>query len=211
MSIEATPPARSLSLPIVIFGSLGMAFAWVLTPSYGPWVANAAVAIPTLLAAFIWGETARSLQLGLRASALAVAIGLALVFASWLLAGPLVRAFPWLGRELTQLYATLNRPPGPLKALPILLLTAATEEVVWRGELVSWLRLRCGSALTVIIATFAYSLPIAASQSPLLFAVASGLGAVFTLERLLTNSWVAPLITHAIWAVGVFVAQPPLQ
>jgi membrane protease YdiL (CAAX protease family) len=199
---------RCFPLHVVIFGSLGMAIAWLLTPSYGPWLSNAAVTVPILIAAIVWGETARNLQLTLRAATSSAAVGLTLALVSWLLVPPLAREFPYLGTELKSLYLILNRPPGPIKALPILLLTAAAEELVWRGELVSWLERRYGLATTVVISTISYSLPIAASKSLLLFCVATGLGSILALQRIATRSWVAPLISHAIWSLGVFVIRP---
>jgi len=199
---------KSYPLRVVMFGSVGMAFAWLLTPSCGPWLANSVVTIPILIAVLVWGETARNLQLTLRAATLSAAVGLTLALASWLLVPPLAREFPSLGTELKSLYLILNRPPGPLKALPLLLLTTTAEELVWRGELVSWLKQRYGLATTVVISTLSYSLPIAASKSLLLFCVATGLGAILTLQRIATRSWVAPLISHAIWSLGVFVIRP---
>jgi membrane protease YdiL (CAAX protease family) len=185
-----------------------MALSWILTPEFGPWVSNAVTAIPTLCAAFIWGESARNLRLHSRGFALSLAVGVALAALSSLAGQAIVRAFPVLGSDLRHLYATLNYTPGPVRALPILLLTATTEEVVWRGELVTWLQKRFGPLSTIGIATLAYSLPIAVSRSALLFAIASGLGVVFTLLRLGTRSWVAPLVAHAIWALSVFVVYP---
>jgi uncharacterized protein len=197
-----------LSLPIVGMGMFGMALSWILTPNYGPWMANAVTATPILLAALVWGETARNLQLSRSALVSSIAVGFAVLLLSWLAVPLATRVFPSVGAEIRQLYSILNRPPGPLRALPILLLTAATEEVVWRGELVAWLQKRTGAGVTVAIATLSYSLPIAASQSMLLFAVGNALGVVFTLLRLLTGSWTAPLLAHVIWALGVFVIRP---
>jgi len=204
------PRSGSLALPIVFFGCVGMVLSWVLTPSYGPWVANAVTALPLLIAALLWGETARKVQLSRRGLASGVVVGVTLTLLSWLVAPAAIRTVPALGLELFHLYSTLNRAPGPLRALPILLLAAAAEEAVWRGELVTWLRRRCGVALTLVAAVLAYSLPIAASGSLLLFAMANGLGAVFTLQRLTSGGWMAPFISHAIWALGVFVVRPIL-
>ena len=208
MNARRAKPLQTFTLPIVALGSVSMAFAWLLTPYYGPWVANAAAAIPTLVVAFIWGEAARNLQLKPRALAWSMALGLTLAFMTWLLAPPLAKEFPALSNEMTRLYATLNRPPGPVRALPILLTTAATEELVWRGELVNWLQRRYGLVTTVIIATLSYSIPIAASRSILLFCIANGLGAILTLQRVATKSWIACSISHMIWALGVFVIRP---
>jgi len=197
-----------LSLPIVGLGMFGMALSWILTPKYGPWIANAVTATPILLAAFVWGETARNLQLSRLALVSSIAVGFAFLLLSWLVVPLFASVFPSLGIETRQLYTILNRPPGPLRAFPILLLTAATEEVVWRAELVTWLQKRTGVWVTVAVATLSYSLPIAASQSMLLFAVGNAFGVVFTLLRLLTGSWTAPLLAHVIWALGIFVIRP---
>ena len=202
---STSPP---MSVPIVLFAMGAMALSWVLTPEFGPWFANGVTAIPTLFVALIWGTAARNLRLSARGLAASIAVGLALAVLSSLAGHVIVRAFPILTTELRQLYATLNRSPGPMRALPILLLTATTEEVIWRGELVTWLQKRFGLLFTTTIATLAYSLPIAMSRSVLLFAIANGLGVVFTLLRFATGSWVAPLVAHTIWALGVFVVFP---
>jgi membrane protease YdiL (CAAX protease family) len=127
---------------------------------------------------------------------------------SWACVPIAVQIMPVIGNDLRQLYATLNRPPGPIRSLPILVLTVIAEELVWRRELVTWLYKRLPVFGTVAIATLSYAIPIAASKSPLLIAVAICFGVLFTVQRLIFRTWLAPLLAHLVWAILVLVVHP---
>lgn len=193
---------------VVLFGSFAVALAWLLTPRYGPWLCHAIFAAATAAIAYRFGSSLRGTRWTLGAGIWGTLLGLALAVASWVGAPLMLRLLPTLNADLKHLYATLNRAPGPFKALPILLATAAVEELIWRGEWVDWLRRRLPASATVAIATVSYALPIAASQSLLLFGFAVGLGLILTLQRMIVGTWLAPMVAHLIWALLVLVMHP---
>ena len=193
---------------VVTVGSAAVALAWILTPRYGPWSCQAVASSICLVIAFYFGSTDLTRGWTKGAVLSGALLGGFLAMASWVCAPVAVQIMPDVGNNMRQLYATLNRPPGPARSLPILVLTVVAEELVWRGELVTWLHKRLPLFGTVAIATLSYSIPIAASKSPLLIAIALCFGMLFTLQRLIFRTWIAPLIAHLVWAIGVFVVHP---
>jgi membrane protease YdiL (CAAX protease family) len=144
----------------------------------------------------------------MRAGISGATLGLILAIVSWLGAPFAARLVPSFGTELEQLYGTLHRAPGPLKALPILVATVTAEELVWRGELIAWLQQRVTTVQTIAIATLSYATPVTMSRSPLLIVVAVCLGLALALQRIMLRSWQGPLIAHLVWALLVFVVKP---
>ncbi len=193
---------------VVLGGSVAIALAWSLTPRYGPWLCHGTFGLVMMASMLRHGSALLSVRWSLRAAISGAIIGLALAVASWAVAPLIVQLIPGFDSELKQLYATLRQPPGPLAASPILVLTICVEELLWRGQWIEWLNRRMPTIAAVTVATLSYALPIAASRSILLFAVASGLGAVLTIERLIVGTWLAPAIAHIIWAVLVLVVHP---
>jgi hypothetical protein len=161
-----------------------------------------------VLGVFYFGSTDRTLGWNKKAAISGVIIGGFLAIMSWVCAPFAARSMPEIGRDMRQLYGALNRPPGPVMSLPILVLTIVAEELVWRRELVTWLYKRFRTFGTIAIATLSYAIPIAASKSPLLISVALCFGVLFTLQRLIFRSWLAPLVSHLVWAILVLVAWP---
>lgn len=193
---------------VVLIGTLAVSTAWLLTPRYGPWACHAALSPICLAAAYYFGSIDYRSGWTARAGISSVVVGLFLAILSWVGAPTVERLMPCLATELRQLYGTLNHAPGPLKALPILVLTVVAEELVWRGELVAWLQKRTSSIPTIALATLSYALPVATSRSALLICVAFCLGALLTVQRIVLRTWLGPLVTHLVWALLVFVAKP---
>ena len=199
---------NSFALLIVGIGSVAIASAWLLTPRYGPWLCHCVFGFISVAAALYWGKSIRNSRLTIGTCIAGVTVGLALAVASWIGAPLLTQWVPSLAADLKEHYNTLQRQPGPFEALPILLMTASAEELIWRGELVDWLQKRLPIVATIAIGTISYALPIVASKSLLLFGVANCLGLVLTIERVVVGNWLAPLISHVIWAVLVLVLRP---
>ena len=193
---------------VVLFGSFAVALAWLMTPRYGPWICHAAFGLAAAAVAWRYGSNLRAVRWSLNAVISGCILGLGLAIISWVVAPIIIRLIPAFNSDLTHLYSTLNRAPGPYKALPILLLAAAVEELVWRGEWVDWLQKRLPVAAAAAIATVSYALPIAASHSLLLFGFAAGLGLILTLQRIVVGTWLAPMLAHLIWALLVLVVRP---
>jgi membrane protease YdiL (CAAX protease family) len=193
---------------MVLGGSVAVALAWSLTPRYGPWLCHGVFGLVMIALVLRHRPALLSARWSLRAGISGTLVGLALAVASWAITPPIVQLIPGFESELKQLYATLRRPPGPFAASPLLVLTICVEELLWRGQWIEWLNRRMPTVAAITVATLSYALPIAASRSILLFAVASGLGAVLTIERLFVETWLAPAIAHVIWAVLVLVVHP---
>jgi uncharacterized protein len=144
----------------------------------------------------------------IRGVAIGAALGLALAAASWL---------GWQARDLLPvdptaqveaLYATLRRPPGPVAGLPLLLLTIAGEEVVFRGLLHDALRRRLGPVASIAAGATIYALANLGSGTWILPAVALLLGAAWAaLAERSRGLWV-PLLCHAVWDTLVFAVAP---
>ena len=208
MKTQRTGTRRVSEVLVVTVGSVAVAIAWALTPKYGPWACQAVAGSICLVVAFFFGSTDRPLRWTKGAVLSGAVLGGFLAIVSWTCAPIAARIMPDVGNNMRQLYATLNRPPGPITSLPILVLTVIAEELVWRDELVKWLHKRFRAFGTVAISTLIYTIPIAASKSPLLIGVAVSFGMLFTLQRLIFRSWLGPLIAHLVWAILVLVAFP---
>lgn len=193
---------------VVAVGTLGAACAWLLTPKHGPWVCHAVFGSISLAVAIHFGSIDRTFGWTKWTGILGVTFGLILALVSWLSVPIAIRFIPSIGPDLNQLYATLRRSPGPIKAMPILAVTVMAEELVWRGELFARLQERFTPVATVAIATISYALPIVLSKSPLLIAIALGFGFLFTVQRLVFRSWLGPLVSHLVWALLVFAVYP---
>jgi CAAX protease family protein len=144
---------------------------------------------------------AASLGIGLAAGAVMVA---ATHVGFRLLEGP----FPALAPLVERLYAELQAPPGPVAALPVVVLVVLAEEVLWRSVLIDMIRPRLGTLGTLVLATAVYSIPqMVAADGPLLAAAVGG-GAVWSALYLWRRDLVAPFACHLVWDVVIFVVWP---
>jgi uncharacterized protein len=200
---------RTHGYPLIVLltGSLAMATAWRLTPQYGPWWCHGIAEPVSLLVAFKWGANRGLAKPIARWGLGAIALGVLLSLISWYFAPLAIRLIPPVGRELGQLYVTLNKPPGPGVAMPILAMTVLNEELIWRGTLVDWCQRHLNAPSTLLLATLAYALPVTMSGSPLLVVVAIVFGSLLTAQRLIFRTWAAPFITHLTWTILVLVVR----
>ncbi len=109
--------------------------------------------------------------------------------------------------EVDALYANLAHPPGPLAALPVLALAVVAEEVVWRGVAMELLADR-PAWVAVGAAAVAYALPQIASGSWLLCVLALVCGSTWGALRRWRGSITAPMATHFVWNLAIFVLWP---
>jgi membrane protease YdiL (CAAX protease family) len=196
------------SLCVVLVATILLAVAWLATPRYGPWLSNTLAAPIAIGVVFVCGLRPGFGPTRARIVLEAIACGLVLALLSWWLSPLASQQLPGIGLELTTLYATLNRSPGPTLGAPIVGLSVLTEEVVWRGVLVDWCETRMSPWRVVLVCTLAYTVPMAFSGSLLLVAVALGLGAVLTAQRLYYRTWMPCFVTHLTWNLLVFVVHP---
>jgi uncharacterized protein len=189
-----------------------LAFAAGVATSGSPWLWAAMAATGAGTVVLAWRADAHRLRallrLDLRSIATGLAAGLLMLAATYLLYPLGVAAFPGLDPRVAQLYRPLAAPPGPVAALPVLLLAVLAEELVWRGLVLDALTTRLPAGPSVAAAAILYALPQVASGSAIVMAVALACGIVWGAERVRTDGLTVPLLTHAIWSTTVFALVP---
>jgi len=135
-------------------------------------------------------------------------VGLGMAVATWVLYPLAADIYPPLAVEVSGLYGVLRQPPGPLLALPLLILVVAAEELAWRGMAIDIFERRMSSTMAVVVSSLTYTLPQFAMRSWVLIVVAFGCGLVWGALRVRTKGLSAPLAAHLTWNVGVFIVHP---
>ena len=195
MTERRTALALALAVGTVAFGA-----ALALRTVVDPWLATgAAAAISALVAAWALGR-ARLTALftsDARRIAWAALLGIGLVVATHLAFRAVASL---LGAHVAHLYASIDVATPRAARAALTLGVVVAEELVWRG---------CAVAIGgPVLAVALYALPQLAGGEWILVVAAVGLGAVLDHQRRRTGSLVAPLITHAIWSVAIFVVVP---
>lgn len=189
-----------------------LAFAGGVATSGTRWLWAAMALVGAATVALAWRADPRGLaallRLDLRSVAIGIVAGLVMVAATYLLYPLGMAAFPGLDPRVAQLYRPLQAPPGPLVALPVLLLAVAAEELVWRGLVLDSLTARLPAAPGVVAGAVLYALPQIASGSAIVIALALVCGLAWGAERIRSGCLTAPLLTHAIWSTTVFALAP---
>jgi membrane protease YdiL (CAAX protease family) len=203
----AARPAWVMPTGLAAMAALYLAaFRYQLLPL---WPAMAAVA-----ALSWWVAWHPSLAARLRPTPRLVGIGLASAVALYL-----VVAAGALLASLTPLWPAAERvaelvradAPAPLAALLIVLVTSPGEEVLWRGAVYDRLARRLGPGWGPVAAsTLLYALFVSLSGNPVLPLAAGACGAVWARQRQVTGSIVPGLVSHAAWALAVYLFLPGL-
>jgi membrane protease YdiL (CAAX protease family) len=189
-------------LAIVVWGT-----GFVLLRRFGTFLPLTCGAV-SLAAVFLARDPA--LRAALRPSArtlgLAALFTVAMIAATYVLYPLALRLWPSLADQTQALYALLrpDRYAAPLMA-GLLGLTAASEEVIFRGRLLPetgalWRRCLISSAIYVA-AHFA-------GGSWLLIALAFSCGFFWAFVRVFTGSLLAAILVHAIWDLCTMVLHP---
>ncbi|MGB5286648.1 MAG: CPBP family intramembrane glutamic endopeptidase [Polyangiales bacterium] len=175
------------------------------------WIGTGAAALASILVLWLGARpvvrsnlkppTAASLIAGL-------AVGLFMSLATWWLYPVSVSVFPPIQTEVETLYALLRQAPGPVRALPLLFLVVAAEELVWRGVAIDLFSKSFGPWRAMLFSALLYVLPQLALRSPLLIIVAFLCGLLWGSLRVRTRGLAAPLIAHLVWDILVFVMYP---
>lgn len=202
--------AVATALMAAVLHSLGSHSLWLTSGTAGAvilalglWAAGRRI-VPRLLPGLTGGPKRRfgaSLGIGLGA-------GVVMVLATHLGFRWLVGAIPFLGPAVEGLYASLQAPPGPVAALPVVVLVVLAEEVMWRSVLLDALRPRIGAAAALAASVAVYALPQVIAGNWALLAAAVGGGALWGALYLLRHDLVAPIACHLLWDLGLFVAWP---
>jgi membrane protease YdiL (CAAX protease family) len=205
-----TQPSRQRVTGVVALATVLFALALLLTPYASIWLLTGTAGTVSILAVWICCRPAVSPLLKIRAVHLlsGLVAGLVMVGATHLAYRGAVLVVPAVAKPVQQLYGTLQSPPGPLRALPILVLVVFAEELVWRGVLFGALQRRYGPVVCTLLATGLYALPQLTAPVALLFAVALGCGAIWTTQRALSGSIIPSLLTHLTWNIGIFLLVP---
>ena len=175
------------------------------------WIGTGAAALASIL--ILWLGARPSVRSNLAwptASSLiaGLVVGLAMSLATWWLHPLSVSLFPPIQSEVETLYALLRQAPGPVRALPLLVLVVAAEELVWRGVAIDVFSRSFGPWRAMLFSALLYVLPQLALRSPLLIVVALLCGLLWGSLRVRTKGLAAPLIAHLVWDILVFVMYP---
>lgn len=146
----------------------------------------------------------------LRPTRLAVATGLMLgvvmLVATHVVYGWLAGRSPAFAASVRAVYAAAKPSRGDLAKL---LVIVAAEELLWRGTfLAGHSRDSLVSPVLVVLSVLAYALTQLASGNPVIALAAVLCGLIWTSQRLMLKSLTAPMLTHAIWTVGVVFVWP---
>lgn len=195
---------------VVCAATLVMSVALLLRQHVNVWLTTGLAAIVTLTSClYVYGAQLKRLAVPHRRE---ICLGMAcgfLMIGLTQLAYPIGKAIlPGLSAWVTPLYGNLQQPPGPYRALPILILVVVAEECVWRGLLIDMLQQRYPALQVVLLSTACYAIPHLCGGSWLLLGVVLICGVIWSSLRLMTGSLVVPLLTHLIWDLSVFVMFP---
>jgi hypothetical protein len=122
--------------------------------------------------------------------------------------GLLASRVPALREQVVALYALMGTGLGPMRALPILVVAVAVEEVVWRGVALD--RAESGREWVGygMVSTLLYTFAQAGSGSWALAVTAFGCGWVWWAARRWGGSLTASVLMHLIWSLIVLVFLP---
>jgi membrane protease YdiL (CAAX protease family) len=190
--------------------TLAMALALSSKDALNVWLSTGLVSGFVLLLGFsVHGAALRHLfTLSWGGAALGIGTGL-LMAALTKLFYPLAAALlPQLAPAVADLYTYLAQSPGPVAALPVLVLVVVAEEGVWRGVLIDAFPPSLNVIAVVLCSALIYSLPHLAGRSLILFGVAFVCGTIWGLLRVATGSVWVPVLSHLAWNLNVFVFFP---
>jgi uncharacterized protein len=157
-------------------------------------------------------RAARGAWFRCRARDLAIGVGVGVVMT--VLTYPLyrlaVQLVPALAAVVAQLYRSSHQGHW-LTALAWLVVIIGAEELLFRGAWLAVLSPRLGTRAAVGLSVALYAAAQAFSGSLVVALLALCCGMLWTLERVLTGSLLAPLISHLIWTPTTILLRPVIQ
>lgn len=210
-----------LDLPLAIVAWF-VGFAWVART--GSWTLLAVFAV-TLATRLLVGDRATRRLFARNSSAVVLGVSAALVsiLMTRLLYAPIVALIPDFAYATHKLYGIMNAEGyRQWRLLLVILLVVVSEEIVWRGRLLSRDETVnvLGAAVPVstrplswqiaqaLLCAAIYGTAHVPSGSVLLVFLAGSLGAMWALLRIVTGSLWAPVIAHALWDIAVLIVWP---
>jgi uncharacterized protein len=161
-----------------------------------------------------WAAWHPYLRTRLRPSRRLVAMGLlsGLALSVLFQAGALViRPTPLWPQVQSVVDLTRTTAPGMVAALVIVFGTSPSEEVLWRGAVFARLTRRYGAGWRPVVLTAAAdALFVGLSGSLVLSLAALVCGTVWARQRQVTGSLVPSLVSHALWALLIYLYVPGL-
>jgi membrane protease YdiL (CAAX protease family) len=210
-SLNPTSPVQRRRLFTTVgVATLAMALALSTKDVLNVWLTTGLVSGFALLLGFgVHGAALRELfTLRWRGAALGIGTGLLMALLTKICYPLAVALLPQLSPAVEDLYTYLAQPPGPIAALPVLLLVVVAEEGVWRGLLIDAFPPSFHVIAVVACSALIYSLPHLAGRSLILFGVALGCGTLWGLLRVATGSVWVPVLSHLAWNLNIFVFFP---
>lgn len=128
-----------------------------------------------------------------------LALGLAAVFAA---GAYVVRAIPWLERQVAPVVDLADQGPLPL-LVAVTAINAIGEELFFRGAAYAAIPRH-----PVLWTTLAYAATTLATGNVVLTLAAAALGLVVGLERRASGGVLAPILTHATWSLSMLLVLP---
>jgi membrane protease YdiL (CAAX protease family) len=116
-----------------------------------------------------------------------------------------VRRIPALDAALRNVLQFADQGFTP-RILFVTLVNGAGEEVFFRGAMYAAI----GEKNPVPLSTLVYTLTTVATRNPALVLAASGMGALFGLQRRASGGIQAPMLTHLTWSALMLRFLPPL-
>ncbi len=199
-----------MTIALMVIGAVGVFAAWRLVASsrVSVWVAMGVVEGAAGAAALATGRVSLSPRV---AAGWAAAVGSGAAVALYLATAAfvlLVRRWPVFDRHVAEIYDQRKGLSLPWALLMASGLTAAGEELFWRGLFQGRLASAVGWPAAALLTWLAYVAANAASGSLPILAGALVSGAVWGALALWTRGVLAGLLCHAIWT-GLMLALPP--
>lgn len=191
--------AACLALWNGAFAASGLAGIWLP-------IAGAALALDALCLAL--DPSLRRLRMPApRHVALGATAALVQIAATYLLFPVAVRAWPALSPRVADLYRLLDSGAGAILLAPTAFVVAS-EELVFRGALQTWIARSAPPWASVFSASILYSLCHLASGEPVLVGLALACGAFWGALRAASGSLFPGVLAHLAWDLAVMFVHP---
>jgi membrane protease YdiL (CAAX protease family) len=137
----------------------------------------------------------------------AVLVGGVMTLATYPLFALLRSLVPRLSTDVATLYAAAQQTTLT-EALLWMLAIIVAEELLWRGALVYLLARHVPAAVAMGISVLTYAAAQFGTGSWIVVLLALVCGTIWTVQRYLTGSLLAPLLAHLIWTPTVILLYP---
>ena len=169
-----------------------------------------ALAVSALVLLTFRAEARSWFRAGPRGLAVGIGLGLLMTGLTYPLYDLAHALVPELSVKVAALYRSSNKESA-LSALPWVLVILSAEELLFRGALPRGLERHMGRRAAWLVSVALYAGAQACSGSLIVALLALCCGAVWTLERMLTGSLIAPLLSHMIWTPTVILLRPVMD